>query len=161
MSEQVKERAAEGAQQVQQKAVEAKDQTREKMRQQVDQRSTQTGEQMTRTASALRQTAQHLRGDHQETQAKLIEGVADRADRLGQYLAASDGERLLRDVERFARRQPWVVAGGGALLGFVASRFMKASSTRRYEADGNGSGPSGTSIGYSTAQARDGDTGGV
>ncbi|MFL5980550.1 MAG: hypothetical protein ACJ74R_02430 [Gaiellaceae bacterium] len=138
MSEQVKERVGEGAQQVQQKAVEAKDQTRERMRRQVDTRSTQTGEQMTRTASALRQTAQQLRGDQQETQAKLLEGVADRAERLGRYLATNDGDRLLRDVERFARRQPWVVAGGGAVLGFVASRFMKASSSRRYEQNGNG-----------------------
>jgi len=136
MSEQVKERAAEGAQQVQQKAVEAKQQTRERVRQQVETRSTQTGEQMTRTASALRQTAQQLRGDQQETQANVLEGVADRAERLGQYLVANDGDRLLRDVERFARRQPWLVAGGGAVLGFVASRFMKASSTRRYEQNG-------------------------
>jgi hypothetical protein len=136
MSEQVKERVGEGAQQVQQKAVEAKEQTRERVRQQVDTRSTQTGEQMTRTASALRQTAQQLRGDQQETQANLLEGVAERAERLGQYLVTNDGDRLLRDIERFARRQPWVVAGGGAVLGFVASRFMKASSSRRYEQNG-------------------------
>ena len=161
MSEQVKERATEGAQQVQQKAVEAKDQTREKMRQQIDTRSTQTGEQMTKTASALRQTAQQLRGDQQETQAKLIDGVADRAERFGQYLTANDGERLLRDVERFARQRPWVVAGGGAVLGFVASRFMKASSSRRYEADSNGSGQYGTSMGYSTAQGRGGGADGI
>jgi hypothetical protein len=135
-AEQVKERVGEGAQQVQQKAVEAKQQTRERMRQEVDTRSTHTGEQMTRTASAIRQTAQQLRGDQQEMPANVLDGVADRAERLGQYLTSTDGDRLLRDVEQFARRQPWLVAGGGAVLGFVASRFMKASSSRRYEQNG-------------------------
>ena len=83
-AEQVKERVGEGAQQVQQKAVEAKQQTRERMRQEVDTRSTHTGEQMTRTRSAIRQTAQQLRGDQQEMPANILDGVADRAERLGQ-----------------------------------------------------------------------------
>lgn len=138
MSEQVKERASEGAQQIQKKASEAKMETRERVREQVDTRSTQTGEQMTKTAAALRQTAERLRGDQQDQPAKVLEGLADRADRLGRYLAATDGDRLLRDVERTARRRPWLVAGGAAVLGLLAARFTKASSSRRYEADGYG-----------------------
>jgi hypothetical protein len=147
-TEQVKERVSDGAQQVQQKAVEAKQQTRERVRQQVDARASQTGEQVSKTGSALRQTAQHLRNDQQEQQAKVLEAVADRTEQFGRYLSQTDGDRLLRDVERLARQRPWVVAGGGAILGFLAARFTKASSRRRYdEADGNG-----TSVGYSTAQ---------
>ena len=138
MSEQVKERVGEGAQQMQQKASEAKGKTREQLRQQVDSRSTQAGEQMTRTGSALRQTAQQLRGDQQEQQAKILEGVAERTDRFGRYLTETDGDRMLRDVERMARQRPWLVAGSGMVLGFLAARFTKASSSRRYEADGNG-----------------------
>jgi ElaB/YqjD/DUF883 family membrane-anchored ribosome-binding protein len=138
MSEQVKERVGEGAQQIQQKASEAKVQTRERLRQQVDSRSTQAGEQMAKTGSALRQTAQQLRGDQQEQQAKILEGVAERTDRLGRYLTETDGERMLRDAERLARQRPWLVAAGGAVLGFLAARFTKASSSRRYRADGNG-----------------------
>jgi ElaB/YqjD/DUF883 family membrane-anchored ribosome-binding protein len=130
-TEQVKERVSDGAQQ-------AKQQTRERVRQQVDARSSQTGEQMTKTGSALRQTAQQLRGDRQETQAKVLDAVAERTERLGRYLTANDGERMLRDAERLARQRPWVVAGGGAVLGFLAARFTKASSSRRYEANGNG-----------------------
>ena len=138
MSEQVKERVGEGAQQMQQKASEAKVKTREQLRQQVDSRSTQAGEQMTKTGSALRRTAQQLRGDQQEQPARILEGAAERTDRLGRYLTETDGDRMLRDVERMARQRPWLVAGGGALLGFLAARFTKASSSRRYEADGNG-----------------------
>jgi hypothetical protein len=137
-AEQVKERVGEGAQQVQEKASEAKERTRERVSEQIDSRSTQTGQQMTQTAGALRQTAERLRGDHQSQPAQVLEAVAQRVERLGQYLTANDGDRLLRDVERMARKQPWLVAGGGAVVGFVAARFMKASSTRRYDANGSG-----------------------
>lgn len=136
MSEAVKERVSEGAQQVQEKASEAKAQTRERLREQIDTRSTETGRQMTSTASALRQTAQRMRNEQQEPQAKALEQVADRVDRFGRYLTETDGERLLRDVERIARQRPWLIAGGGAVLGFLAARFTKASSSRRYEAEG-------------------------
>lgn len=161
MSEQLKERAGEGAQQIQEKASEAKQNSRERVRQEIDTRSSQTGTQMTKTGSALRQTAEQLRGDRQEQPAKVLEAVADRTERLGRYLNQADGEQILRDVERMARQRPWVVAGAGTLLGFLAARFTKASSTRRYEASGNGSRPSTTSVGYSTAQSRGGGTSGV
>jgi hypothetical protein len=133
----VKERVGEGTRQVQEKASEAKARTRERLRKQIDTRSTQTGEQMSSTASALRQTAQQLRGDQQEPQAKLLEQVAARAERLGAYLTETDGDRLLRDVERIARRRPWLLAGGAAVVGFLTARFTKASSSRRYDANGN------------------------
>ena len=136
-TDQVKERVGEGAQQIQEKASEAKDQTRERIRSEIDTRSTDTGDRMTSTASALRQTAERLRSEQQEPQAKVLDGIADRAERFGRYLTETDGDRLLRDVERMARRRPWLVAGGGAVLGFLAARFTKASSSRRYEADGD------------------------
>ena len=136
--EQVKGRVGEGAQQVEEKASVAKERTRERLSGQIDSRSRQTGEQMTRTAGALRQTAEQLRGDRQAQPAQVLEGVAQRVDKLGQYLTANDGDRLLRDVERMARNQPWLLVGGGVMLGFVTARFTKASSTRRYEANGGG-----------------------
>jgi ElaB/YqjD/DUF883 family membrane-anchored ribosome-binding protein len=167
-TEQVKERVSGGAQQVQQKAVEAKQQTRERLRQEVDARSSQTGDQMTKTGSALRQTAQQLRSDRQEQQAKVLDEVADRTERLGRYFSETNADQLLRDVEHMARQRPWFVAGGGAVLGFFAARFMKASSTRRYGEDGNGGRPTSTSVGYSstpvgysTAESEGGGTSGV
>ena len=45
----------------------------------------------------------------------------------------TDADRILGDIEDFGRRQPWAVIAGGVALGLVASRFLKASSTRRYE----------------------------
>jgi hypothetical protein len=47
-------------------------------------------------------------------------------------LREKDSDALLADVEDFARRQPWAVGAGALVLGFVGSRFLKASSGRRY-----------------------------
>lgn len=160
-TEQVKERVSEGAQQLQEKTSDAKARTREGLREQVDNRSRTTGRQMTQTGSALRQTARQLRGDQQEQQANVLEAVADRTERLGRYLSETDGEQLLRDVEGMARQRPWVVVGGGAVLGFLAARFTKASSSRRYAADGDGSRASMTSAPYSSAQAGGGGGSGI
>ena len=134
-TDQLKERVGEGAQQIQEKASEAKVRARDRLREQIDTRSTETGEQFSRTASALRQTAQQLRGDQQEPQARMLEQIADHSERFGRYLTESDGNRLLGDMERLARRRPWLVGSGGVVLGFLGARFMKASSSRRYEAD--------------------------
>ena len=60
------------------------------------------------------------------------EQAAERAERLGGYLHEADGDRILRDVEDFGRRNPWAVVAGGMALGFMASRLLKASSTERY-----------------------------
>jgi cell division septum initiation protein DivIVA len=125
-SEQVKERVQDAAQQ-------AKGETREQLRSQVNTRSTQAGEQAGSIAEAMRRTSEQLRSEGKDSAAKVIDGVADRSERLGGYLTQADGDRILGDVEDFARRQPWVFVGGSAVLGFLAARFMKASSRNRYQ----------------------------
>ena len=112
----------EGAQQVQSRA-----------REQIDQRSTQAGEQVSATAQALRRTSDHLREEGQDGQANAADRVAHHVDRVGSYLTESDADRILADAEDFGRRKPWAVIGIGMALGFAASRFLKASSRKRYE----------------------------
>ena len=125
-SEQVKERVQDAAEQ-------AKGQTWDQLRSQVETRSTQAGEQASSIAEAMRRTSEQLRGEGKESAAKVIDGVADRSERLGGYLTQADGDRILGDVENFGRRQPWVFVGASAVLGFLASRFVKASSSSRYQ----------------------------
>jgi ElaB/YqjD/DUF883 family membrane-anchored ribosome-binding protein len=103
------------------------------MRSQVDQRSTEAGQKVGGFASDVRSVGDQLRQQGKDRPAKLADQAADRAERLGRYLTQSDAERILSDVEDFGRRQPWAVIAGGAALGLVASRFLKASSSRRYE----------------------------
>ena len=136
-AQQVGERAREGAGQVagqaQEKAQEFRTQASGRMREQVDSRSTQAGEQARSLADAMRRTGETLRTEGKEGPAKVTDAAAERAERLGGYLTESDADRILRDVEDFARRQPWLVAAGGFIAGLLGSRLLKASSSRRYE----------------------------
>ena len=139
-TEQAKEKAQEKAQQ-------AKGQAASRVRDQVDQRSTQAGEQVSTTASDIRSVADQLREQGKDQPAKLAEQAAQRAETLGDYLQRSDGDTILGDIEDFGRKQPWAVIAGGLALGFAASRFLKASSTRRYETRSTGYTPPTTNRG--------------
>jgi hypothetical protein len=129
---QAQEKAKEVAGQAQDKAREAGQQARDKVRQQVDQRSTEAGERVKSTAGEARTVADELRKQGKDAPARYAEQAADRAERFGSWLTDSDGDRILRDVESFGRRNPWAVVAGGVALGFAASRLLKASSTERY-----------------------------
>jgi hypothetical protein len=132
-ADQVKDQVREKAQMAQDKARGAMGQARGRLSDQVDQRSTQAGERIAGTASDVRSIADELRNQGKDAPATIAEQVANQADRVGDYLKGASGDRILRDVEDFARRQPMLVAAAGLALGFAASRFMKASSSRRYE----------------------------
>jgi hypothetical protein len=132
-TDQVKDQVRDKAQMAQDKTRGALGQARGRLSDQVDQRSTEAGERVAGTASDVRSIAEELRNQGKDAPANLAEQVANRADRVGDYLKEASGDRLLRDVEDFARRQPMLVAAGGLVLGFAASRIMKATSSRRYE----------------------------
>jgi hypothetical protein len=137
-ADQVKDQVRDKAQMAQDKARGAIGQARGRLSDQVDQRSTQAGERIAGTAGDVRSIADQLRNQGKDAPATLAEQLASQADRVGDYLKGASGDRLLRDVEDFARRQPWLVAAGGLALGFAASRFLKASSSRRYQAGQEG-----------------------
>ena len=128
-----KQQAQDAADTAQAKLKDGAQQAQSRAREQIDQRSTQIGDQVTATAQALRTTSEHLRGQGQDAHARAAEQAAQHADRVGSYLTQSDADRLLSDAEDFGRRQPWAVVGVGIALGFAASRFLKASSRKRYE----------------------------
>jgi len=123
----------EAASVAQEKAVELKEQGKGKLGETLDQRTNQAGEQARKMAQALRQSGERLRSQGEAQQAAdVAEGAADRIERMGGYLERTSGDELLRDVEDFSRRRPWMIAGIGLLAGLAASRFLKASSERRY-----------------------------
>lgn len=102
------------------------------VREQLDERSTQAGEHVQAVGHALQTGVEQLRSEGKDVPAKVMTEVAERAEDLGAYLQSAQADRMLTDLERFARRRPWVTAGVGVLAGFVASRFVKASADRRY-----------------------------
>lgn len=136
--DQAQGKVQEAADQARRKAVEAKEQGKGLLRSQVEDRSSQAGQQLHSTVQDLRTVGEQLRQQGKETPARVADQVADRGERVAQYLRTTDGDRLLRDVEQFARRQPWVVVAGGITLGFIASRFLKSSSSQRYAQGENG-----------------------
>lgn len=100
---------------------------------QVDDRTHQIGAQIGSVAQELRTVGGQLRdGGPVSIAAGYVDQAADMIDNLGRYLQDADSERLMGDLENIARTNPWGMAAGAMLIGFAASRFLKASSARRY-----------------------------
>ena len=122
------------AEAVSEQTTKAKDKGRRELRDQLDDRTTQVGQQARSLAETLRRSGveAQARGSDEVGVERITAGVADRLERAGGYLERANGEEMLRDAERFVRTRPWVVAGAAAAAGLVASRVFKASSERRY-----------------------------
>ena len=129
----VMEQAKEQMQDVAQRAQDVAGDARVKVRDQIDQRSTQVGDQVASSAVALRAGADELLKQGNQSAADAAHRAAEQAERLGAYLREADANRILADVEDVARRTPWAVVVGGVVAGAAAARFLKASSSRRYE----------------------------
>jgi hypothetical protein len=136
-------KATELAEQAQEKAHQAAGQVQDKLREQLDQRSSQAASQINEQASDLRSVGESLREQGKDGPAKAADQLAQYAEKVGGYLREKDSHALLADAEDFGRRQPWVVAAGGIVLGFAASRFLKASSSERYHGRTTVSRPNG------------------
>jgi ElaB/YqjD/DUF883 family membrane-anchored ribosome-binding protein len=128
----VEEKVDQAKEVVSAQASQAAERSRGMVQGQLDQRSTQVGQQVGSASSVLRRAAEQSRLEGNDQQARVAEQIADRGDRVSAYLIDADGRQLLEEAEDFARRQPWVVAGAGALIGFALARALKASSSDRY-----------------------------
>jgi hypothetical protein len=126
----------EQAQQAQEKFADQTQQAKSRVREEVDRRSTEVGQQVSSTADALRHVGDQLRSEGQEPTARLAQQASVHADRVGSWLQRSSGEDILCEVEDLGRRQPLAGLTAGAALGFVAARFLKASSQQRYASRG-------------------------
>ena len=132
LKEQAAAKVQDAASVAQEKASELREQGSARLRDQFDQRSNQAGSQVRSLADALRRSGSDLSNEGNTSSARLAEQAADRIDRVGGYLEQKSGDELMRDIETFARRRPWMLAGVGMLAGVAAARFMKASSEQRY-----------------------------
>ena len=138
---------------VREAAQEAVKQSKSFLGKQVDERSTTIGRQAGAVAQELRSVSRQLEQNgvpgaataYVERGAELVDGVA-------QYLQDADSERLIADLEAFARREPWAIAAGALVVGFAASRLLKAGSLRRYTATRGGY-AGGTSYGDRASNA--------
>ena len=127
-------KAQQAAGQAQEKAQAAAGQAKAKVREQLDERSSQLAGQAHQHASDLRSVSEALRDQGKDRPAQVVDRLAGYAEQAGSYLRDSDSDSMLSDAEDFGRRKPGAVAAGALVLGLVASRFLKASSSRRYSA---------------------------
>jgi ElaB/YqjD/DUF883 family membrane-anchored ribosome-binding protein len=141
------EKAQEVAGQAQEKAREAAGNAQESVRRQIDDRSTQAGERVASTAQDLRSVGEELRKQGKDTPAKLADRAAEQTEKVGSYLKERGPDEMLEDVEDFGRQRPWAVLAGGAAVGILAARFLKASSRTRYQQRNGSSTPTSQSTG--------------
>lgn len=132
VGQQASAKAQEAASVAQEKASELREHGSTRLRNELDQRSNQAGSQMRSLAEALRRSGNDLDNQGNVNASQLTGQAADRIERLGSYLKEKSGDELMGDIEAFARRRPWMLAGLGMLAGVAAARFMKASSEERY-----------------------------
>jgi ElaB/YqjD/DUF883 family membrane-anchored ribosome-binding protein len=132
LTDQASAKVQDAASAAQEKASDLREQGSARLRDQFDQRSNQAGSQVRSLAEAMRRSGNELSNQGNGNAAQLTGQAADRIERIASYLEQKRGDELMRDVETFARRRPWMLAGIGMLAGVAAARFMKASSEERY-----------------------------
>lgn len=86
-------------------------------------------------ADALQKVAGELATSNSGT-AGYARVVADGASKLSDTVKNNDVDAIIDIAQRFGREQPVAFMGAAALLGFAASRFALASSTRQQTGSG-------------------------
>jgi hypothetical protein len=87
-------------------------------------------------AFALRDAATRLEGENMMS-GRLIRSAAERLDDFSRNLETRDLDGLLLSTRQWARRNPAAFIGAAVAVGFLASRFLKASE-REDSWDGDG-----------------------
>ena len=97
-----------------------------------DQLSDQAGKQQTAAASSLRtlssdlQSLQRGEGGGDGLAGELVDAIATRANRLGEWLEQREPAEVLHEVRQFAARRPGLFIALAAATGIVAARATKA-----------------------------------
>jgi ElaB/YqjD/DUF883 family membrane-anchored ribosome-binding protein len=110
------------------------------------------GETLEQVAQAIRDTGNQMRQDRPEI-AGFAETGAQRVDQLSMYLRQHDARDIIDDAERFARRQPALVLGGGLALGLLVGRLLRSG------AEPMGSGQGGSAQAWQSGSGNGSRTG--
>lgn len=88
-------------------------------------------EHATKAANAADAAAAEFSAD--SLHARAAQQVADQVEGIAAHLRTADLTTVTRDVSNFARKNPALFIGGAALLGFAATRFLKARDPQRVD----------------------------
>lgn len=104
----------------------AKERAGERIESRISDSKSRAAETLSGVASTLLSSSQQLREQH-DGAGRAIERAAEGVDRFATYLQQTDVDDVMDQVYEFARRQPAAFIGGAFALGFIASRFIKAT----------------------------------
>ncbi|MFD3682289.1 hypothetical protein [Streptomyces sp. NPDC058613] len=123
-----------------------------------DQLQGQAQTQTHRLAENVRQIAQELRemsetGKPDSTVAGVARQIADGGNQVAARLEQRGPDRLVSDLQNFARRRPAAFLVGAALAGFLVARAGKGVSAAGSADSGTGDGSGGSGVGRSGVPA--------
>ena len=116
-------------------------QAREQVNAQFDTRKDKALETIGNVASAIRDTSDKLKGVG--PLGDVAGRAADGIENVASFFEGKQISDIVRDVERFARREPAIFLGATFALGLIGGRFLKSSvsrneSTSNYAQSGGG-----------------------
>lgn len=126
-SDQIKDSAGQIKDEAQQRVGAVASQAQDQLKSRIATQKDTAAESLSGVAHALRETGNQLRASDQTGAIGLFDEAASHVERLSSYLQNNDLNRLVRDAESFARRQPALFLGGAFLVGLVGARFLKSS----------------------------------
>ena len=109
-------------------ASQVKERATEQLETKISSQKSRAAETLNGVAQTLLSSSQQLRDQQQDGASRAIERAAEGVERFATYLQETNVDEVVEQVHEFARRQPAAFIGGAFALGFVASRFLKASS---------------------------------
>jgi hypothetical protein len=137
-AEQAKQQTQQLAQQARQQAGDLANRGTEQAKGQLANQKHEASQRMVPLQTALRETAQQLRKQGQGSVGNYADRAADQVERFSTYLRETDVDEIMEEVRGFARRRPALFLGGGAALGFFATRFLKSSAQEGTYGAGDG-----------------------
>jgi len=102
------------------------DQVKQEASTRVNEQKARAAEGLGSVASAIRQASEHLRSENQ-TLATYADRAVDQIQLFADRMRDKDPAEMVRDAERFARRNPTAFIGGAFVLGLALARFLKSS----------------------------------
>ncbi|BCS33743.1 hypothetical protein TBR22_A29700 [Luteitalea sp. TBR-22] len=109
------------------RAVGVMDQVKQTASSRVNEQKVRAADGLGSVANAIRQASEHMRAENQ-TLASYADTAVDQIQLFADRMRDKDPAEMVRDVERFARRNPGAFVGGAFLLGLGLARFLKSSS---------------------------------
>lgn len=151
-TEQTKQQTQQVAHQARQKAGELANQGGEQIKSQLANQKHHAAQRMMPVQTALRETAQQLRKQNQDSVGQYADQAASQVERFSGYLRETDADQMLAEARSFARRKPALFLGGASVLGFLGARFLKSSSQNGGSAGSGSAATSGPTGSYGTRE---------